>query len=543
MLQSVMPVPCPVLVPDVLPAVMPVVPAVPEFLPAAPAAPALLSRVPADLPAAGREELAAALAGPVPGAQRKAGGRQVLPGEGDPLAWDDAEMKRFLGFLRSMPDRRDPRGRRIPLDYLTAVAVAASAAGDDSPEGAAAWAASAPARLLYRLGAPSGASGRPRRPDAATFSRVLGDPRHAQQVDDALCAWAAARARDLRPGMRRHLRVDGKALRGAARGGRAPMLLSGLWDDGTTAAQLPVNTKKTNEIPVFRDLLDKIPPGDLKDAVISADQMHTQRKHAKKIDAAGAYFIFTIGDNQEKLFDAAEALPWRAIAGEAWTVDRGHGRIDARTIKTLPPTAQILEKWPQVRQVFLVERYSYSTTGNCSARSPCSASRAFPRVRPTPLTCSPTCADTGPSRCTIMSAMSRPGRTGTVPPPRTRPSPPSATPSPAPSACSRSRVSPPSSAPAAATPTACPSSSSASQSSPRHPPDTTPKPRRDQSSPAARSRNNRNAATSGNIDSPSADYARRGLCRRHGRACPAFHGITVMRMQRSTTSSRSNPVV
>lgn len=52
------------------------------------------------------------------------------------------------------------------------------------------------------------------------------------------------RARDLRPGMRRHLR-------GVARGGRSPMLLSGLWDDGTTAAQLPVHTDKTNEIPVF----------------------------------------------------------------------------------------------------------------------------------------------------------------------------------------------------------------------------------------------------------------------------------------------------
>jgi predicted transposase YbfD/YdcC len=161
--------------------------------------------------------------------------------------------------------------------------------------------------------------------------------------------------------MRRHLRVDGKALRGAARGGHAPMLLSGLWDDGTTAAQLPVNTKKTNEIPVFRDLLKKIP--DLKDAVISADQMHTQRKHAKAIGAAGAFFLFTIGGNQQKLFDAADALPWRALAGEAWTVDRGHGRIDARTIKTLPPAGQILKKWPQVRQVFLVERYTYSTGG------------------------------------------------------------------------------------------------------------------------------------------------------------------------------------
>jgi hypothetical protein len=48
--------------------------------------------------------------------------------------------------------------------------------------------------------------------------------------------------------MRRHLRVDGKAVRGAARGGRAAMLLSGIWDDGTTAAQLPVDVRKTNEI-------------------------------------------------------------------------------------------------------------------------------------------------------------------------------------------------------------------------------------------------------------------------------------------------------
>src|SRR6266699_2053370 len=295
-----MPVPSRVLVPEVLPAVMPRLPAVPEFLPAAPAAPVPPSRVPADLPAEGRRELAAALAGPLPGAQRKAPGKTVLPDDGSPLAWDDAEMTRFLGFLRSMSDRRDPRGRRLPLDYLVAVAVAAGAAGDDSAEGAAAWAASAPARLLHRRGAP--------------------------------------------------------------RGGRAPMLLSGLWDDGTTAAQLPVHGK-TNEIPVFRDLLEKIPAGDLKDAVISADQMHTQRRHAEKIQAAGGFFIFTIGDNQEKLFDAADALPWRAFAGESWTVDRGHGRIDARTIKTLPPTGQILGKWPEVRQVFLVERYSYGTGG------------------------------------------------------------------------------------------------------------------------------------------------------------------------------------
>ncbi|MDQ2876490.1 MAG: hypothetical protein M3Y33_17505 [Actinomycetota bacterium] len=91
--------------------------------------------------------------------------------------------------------------------------------------------------------------------------------------------------------------------------------------------------------------------------------MHTQREHARKIEAAGAFFIFTIGGNQKKLFDAAGALPWRSFAGGAWTTGRGHGRIDARTVKTLPPTAQILERWPEARQVLLVERYSYGTGG------------------------------------------------------------------------------------------------------------------------------------------------------------------------------------
>jgi predicted transposase YbfD/YdcC len=208
--MSVMPALSRALVPEVLPAVMPLLPAAPEFLPAAPAVPVLPSRVPADFPAQGRQALAAAVAGPVPG------------------------------------------------------------------------------------------------------------------------------------------------------------------------AQLPVNTRKENEIPVFRDLLNKILPGDLEGAVISADQMRTQRKHAEKIAATGAFFLFTIGDNQEKLFDAADALPWRFFAGGAWTAGRGRGRIDARTIKTLSPATQILKKWPQVRQVFLVERYSYGTGGELLGAVAILASPAFP---------------------------------------------------------------------------------------------------------------------------------------------------------------------
>ena len=308
---------------------------------------------------------------------------------------------RLRGFLRTVADRRGRQGRSYPLEYLLALPLIAGMAGDGELDAAAEWAATAPEELLVRLGAPLGRNGKARRPDATTLGRALAGADQAQ-YDDALCAWSAARARALRPGMRRHLRIDGKAVRGAARGGRAPMLLSGIWDDGTTAAQLPVDVRKTNEIPVFRQLLKKIP--DLAGAVITADQMHTQRKHARAIDAAGAFFLFTIGENQPLLFDAAGALPWESVAGEAWTVDRGHGRVDVRTIKTLPPTERISALFPHVRQVFLVERYSYGTGGEPLAPSPSSASPACRRTRPAPPTCSLTSASTGPSRIARQSA-------------------------------------------------------------------------------------------------------------------------------------------
>ena len=361
MSQSAMPVPCRVLVPEVLPAVMPGRPAVPEFLPAPPPELPLPARLPAGLPAEGRSALAAALAGPVPGQRRERG--ELVQAAG-PVTWDVGECARLRRFLGSVDEPRGRRGRVYPLDYMLALPLAAGMAGDGELDAAGEWIESAPEELLLRLGAPRDRAGRARRPDATAVGRVLGSIDQVQ-YDDALCAWAAARARALCPGLRKHLRVDGKALRGAApRGGRAPMLLSGIWDDGTTAAQLPVNVAKTNEIPVFRQLMGKVPDEELAGAVITADQMHTQREHALLIGRKGAYFVFTIGENQPGLFAAADALCWESVAVEAWTVDRGHGRVDVRVIKTLPPTALISALFPHVRQVFLVERYSYGPDGS-----------------------------------------------------------------------------------------------------------------------------------------------------------------------------------
>ena len=206
----------------------------------------LPSRLPLDLPAEGRAALAAALEGPLPAGQRPQRGELVR--ESVPSRWDEEEISRLRGFLRTVDDLRGRQGRVYPLEYLLALPLIAGMAGDGELDAAAEWAATAPEDLLIRLGAPLDREGKPRRPDATTLGRALAGGCDQGQYDDALCAWSAARARALRPGMRKHLRIDGKAVRGAARGGRAPMLLSGIWDDGTTAAQLPVNVRKTNEI-------------------------------------------------------------------------------------------------------------------------------------------------------------------------------------------------------------------------------------------------------------------------------------------------------
>ena len=68
--KSAMPVLCRVLVPEVLPSVMPDLPAVPEVLPVPLPDLVLPSRLPADQPEEGRAALAAALEGPLPAGQR-----------------------------------------------------------------------------------------------------------------------------------------------------------------------------------------------------------------------------------------------------------------------------------------------------------------------------------------------------------------------------------------------------------------------------------------------------------------------------------------
>jgi predicted transposase YbfD/YdcC len=95
---------------------------------------------------------------------------------------------------------------------------------------------------------------------------------------------------------------------------------------------------KTNEINAFTPLLDRI---DITDAIITADALHTQHRHADYLLGRGAHYLLMVKRNQPSLHRQLRALPWATIPAMDRTHDKGHGRIESRTVKLTTVTAGI----------------------------------------------------------------------------------------------------------------------------------------------------------------------------------------------------------
>jgi predicted transposase YbfD/YdcC len=133
--------------------------------------------------------------------------------------------------------------------------------------------------------------------------------------------------------------------------GNAPYLLAAATHgQALVLAQVDVH-HKTNEIPMFAPLLDTI---DITGMLITADCLHTQRAHARYLHGRDADFVFCVKDNQPGLFNALDALPWNDVPIVHSSTDRGHGRIETRTLQVMPAPPGL--PFPHVNQVFLVER-------------------------------------------------------------------------------------------------------------------------------------------------------------------------------------------
>jgi predicted transposase YbfD/YdcC len=205
-------------------------------------------------------------------------------------------------------------------------------------------------------------------PSETTIRRALAGT-DATALEEQLAAWQLARAGEAGDaGGLASVAVDGKKLRGAIQpDGRAVHLLAAMTGSGALIAQREVG-HKTNEITQVKPL----DPVDLSDAVVTLDALHAQRDTARYlVEHKGADYIFTvIKDNQPRLFDALDALPWAQVPVAHTMTDRGHGRDETSTIQVLPAPAGI---FPRAAQAFLIERHVASWTAAPARPSPRSA--------------------------------------------------------------------------------------------------------------------------------------------------------------------------
>jgi predicted transposase YbfD/YdcC len=273
-----------------------------------------------------------------------------IPSGLDPLCDADplqhAETPHLLAYLASVPDPRGARGRRHPLIAILAVAAAAVLAGARSMTAIAEWATDTPQSVRAALGARRDAPGHWSVPAETTIRRALGrlDP---QALATAIGAWLGDRDR-LQRQRRRAIAVDGKTLRGAKRDGRQVHLLAAM--DHTTRAVLAQRQVDgaPGEVPAFQLLLDGL---DLAGAVITADALHTHADAAEfLVTGKQAHYLLVVKANQPTLLERCAALAWHNVPVADRTHDRGHGRVEIRTLKAVsvrhfgfPRAAQVIQ--------------------------------------------------------------------------------------------------------------------------------------------------------------------------------------------------------
>ncbi|HEX5881782.1 MAG TPA: ISAs1 family transposase [Actinomycetota bacterium] len=262
----------------------------------------------------------------------------------------DADPPHLLACLATVSNPRAARGRRHPLVAILGLAAAAMLAGARSIAAIAEWAADAPQEVRAALGTRRDGPDHCSVPAEATIRRTLMRL-DADVLASAIGAWLADRDRHRSPRGRRAVAVDGKTLRGARPpgGDGRPVHLLACMDHASRAvlAQRQVGGAP-EEVPAFAPLLAGL---DLAGTVVTVDALQTHPEAAEfLVTVKRAHYLFTVKANQPTLLARCAGLPWHRVPVADRTRDRGHGRLEVRTLKAVtvghfgfPHVAQVIQ--------------------------------------------------------------------------------------------------------------------------------------------------------------------------------------------------------
>jgi len=258
------------------------------------------------------------------------------------------------GLLRAFEGLEDPRMERTKhhsLGDILAIAVCATICGADDWTKMALFGQCKEKWLRTFLDLPNGI------PSHDTFRRVfmLLDP---DAFEQCFMAWigelAVASAGRL-------IAIDGKTLRRSfdRAHGKAAVHMVSAWCDANAMVLGQVATDdKSNEITAIPRLLKLI---DVTGAVVTIDAMGCQKEIAKTIVDQGGDYVLQLKGNQGGLYDETVELFDQCLRDDclgipyttATTVNKGHGRLERRTIWATEEVGWFAErdKWKHLRSL------------------------------------------------------------------------------------------------------------------------------------------------------------------------------------------------
>jgi len=274
----------------------------------------------------------------------------------DGFVVDVHSLYAWLGKLR---DKRDARGLRYSLVTVLVLVVLAKLAGEDRLAGIAEWVKHRAAFLAEALGWSKKSS-----PHRSTYSRVLGWAVDVAEFERLVSAFFAAQSKAGRSIL---VSLDGKTLRGSIPAGETRglhLLAAYLCDEGWVLMQVAVGNKE-NEISAAPRVLGSL---DLRGKVVTGDALLAQRGLSTQVVDGGGDYLWTVKGNQEGLADdiavhfelaplAKGCCPRPVPFPTARSVDKGHGRLECRTLQVSSALRGYLE-WPYAEQIFKLERHT-----------------------------------------------------------------------------------------------------------------------------------------------------------------------------------------
>jgi predicted transposase YbfD/YdcC len=266
--------------------------------------------------------------------------------------------------LCKLTDLRSVHGKRYELAAVLTIVVLAKLCGEDKPLGIAEWANHRKEELVKLL-----CLNWSRMPHHNTYRRILAHKVYEQEVAQQVGEYnQQGQHGDV-------YALDGKARRGMRKKdeeGREYGLSVYDVEQAKVLSQVEVG-RKENEISKAPQALKSV---EISQKVVTADALHTQRGLSTQILEAGGDYVLPVKENQPQLYKNIQALfaPDNPKPGfgkiptdfiTAYKVNKGHGRIETRTIIT-SEMLNAYVAWPGLAQVYRLERhFQWWRQGRC----------------------------------------------------------------------------------------------------------------------------------------------------------------------------------